>query len=343
MAVAYRRSQILVTAHALGVFDALAARSLTAARLARVLGTDSHATTVFLEAVAGLGLLRRSHEMYSLTPESRRFLVSTSPEYQGDLIGLHANLYTTWGRLTEVVRHGCPAWALPSPDADEKATVSAALHGAASSHAPAPASDEAETEMRTFILAMHDIARARVPAVLGVLSLRGVRHILDLGGGPGTYAVAFALASPTLRVTLFDRPLPTEIARGFIEDARVGDRVTTLAGDFLIDGIGGGYDAAFVSNILHGLGVDEATNLLRKVHDALVPGGQLIVQEFLVNNDRKGPPHALLFAVNMLLNTREGTAYSFRELEALMRRAGFTGARRRNVDDATSLVFARRR
>ena len=90
-----------------------------------------------------------------------------------------------------------------------------------------------EAEVRAFIWGMHAIARDLAPLVAAKLDLKAVRHLLDLGGGPATYAITFAQANPELKATVFDLPMPIEIARENIANNGLTDRINTLAGNFL--------------------------------------------------------------------------------------------------------------
>ena len=81
-------------------------------------------------------------------------------------------------------------------------------------------------------------------------------------------------------------------------------------------------DVAWLSQVLHGETVDDAARLLKNAAACLVPGGLLCVQEFVLDDDRCGPSHAALFALNMLVGTPGGQTYTAQELAAMMRQAG---------------------
>ena len=73
-----------------------------------------------------------------------------------------------------------------------------------------------------------------------------------------------------------------------------------------------------MSNVLHGPG-SHAEEKLEKAGRALVPGGLLIVHDFMLNNDRSGPLPAALF--NLMVG-----AYTVNELLDIIRSAGFAEA-----------------
>jgi hypothetical protein len=82
--------------------------------------------------------------------------------------------------------------------------------------------------------------------------------------------------------------------------------------------------------------------LLRKCTDALKPEGQLIVQDFIVDEDRTGPPFAVLFALNMLVGTESGDTYTESEVREWMREAGLSGIGRKDTEFGTTLLTGRK-
>jgi hypothetical protein len=86
---------------------------------------------------------------------------------------------------------------------------------------------------------------------------------------------------------------------------------------------GDGYDYALLTNFLHHFEPSVCETLLRKVHAALKPGGQAVTLEFVPNADRTTPPMPAMFSMVMLATTPRGDAYTFAELDAMFRNAGF--------------------
>ena len=226
--------------------------------------------------------------------------------YRGAIIKHMAH---TWGRgwddLKETVLVGHP------PEVDPEKWVDAR-----------PQRDE--SEVKAFIWGMHAIARDLAPKVAAKLDLKAVRHLLDLGGGPATYAITFAQANPQLKATVFDLPLPIEIAQENIAKNGLTDRVQTLAGDFLKDDIGTGYDFIWVSQILHSHDEKQCKLIIAKAVAALTPGGRLAIQDFYLNPDGASPPGAAMFGVHMLAVTPRGRAYTHGEVAEWMQEAGLT-------------------
>ena len=79
---------------------------------------------------------------------------------------------------------------------------------------------------------------------------------------------------------------------------------------------------------------------MKKIWSALAPGGTIAIQEFVPNDERTGPLHTLIFAVNMLVNTDEGDTFTFAEMSAWLREADFVNPRLLNVPSVSPLVLA---
>jgi len=284
----FRATRVVLTANNLGVFEHVG-KGVAAPELARLLKTDPRATEILLDAIAALGLLRKSRGIYRLTATAKEFLLPESPWYQGDMLRHLDALWKNWSGLDEVVRTGMP-------------------------------NRSGGRQHDVFIRAMHNNAILRVESMLKALDLRGVKRALDLGGGPGTYGIE--LAKRGIEVTLFDLPNTVEIAHEMIRKAGVKN-VTFRGGDFQFDDIGSGYDLVLLSQILHSHSPLENIALISKVYDALAPKGMIAIHEFTLAEDHASPAPGALFSVNMLVNTAEGRSYSPKEMKDWLTQVGF--------------------
>jgi hypothetical protein len=140
---------------------------------------------------------------------------------------------------------------------------------------------------------------------------------LDLGGGHGRYG--HEVAQNGLHVTLFDRDICCEIAQ-----ERYGDEITTLAGDFMVDDLGGPYHLIMMSNIVHGLGPDEMDTLLPRIRQALIPGGVLAIKDMFLDHTMARPEPAALFGLTMLMYTSDGRSHTQGEMRKALERAEFS-------------------
>jgi ubiquinone/menaquinone biosynthesis C-methylase UbiE len=147
--------------------------------------------------------------------------------------------------------------------------------------------------------------------------------MLDVGGGSGAYAIAFAQANPHLRAEVLDLRSVVPIAQTHIDAAGISGRVVTRAGDLTKDDLGSDYDLILLSAICHMLSPAENQDLLRRSYRALAPGGRVIIRDFILEPEKTAPRAAALFAVHMLLNTRGGSTYSGEEYRSWLAAAGF--------------------
>jgi len=120
----------------------------------------------------------------------------------------------------------------------------------------------------------------------------------------------------------------------------VEQRIHTRDGDLRTDAYGTGYDLVFVSAICHMNAPEENVAMLRKVKDALSPGGRVVIQDFILNEQKTGPTFAALFALNMLVGTRGGSAYSEAEYAAWLAEAGFKEVRKIELPGPADLIVA---
>ena len=291
----------------LDLFTPLAARSLTAVELAGQLGLSPRALAMLLDALTALELLTKRGDRYEASPFAAEFLNRSAAGYLGHIILHHHHLVESWSRLDEAVRAGGPVRRRVSHDPEE-------------------------TERESFLLGMFNLAMLIAPKVAAGVDLSACRRLLDLGGGPGTYAIHFCQRNPDLRGVIFDLPTTRPFAEQTLARFDMAGRIEFVAGGFLGDPIPGPFDVAWLSHVLHGEGMEDCARLLAKAVAALEPGGLLLVQEFILRADRAAPLFPALFSLNMLLGTLAGQAYSEPELRDLLRNAGLRQVERLPVE-----------
>ncbi|MCR4310667.1 MAG: methyltransferase domain-containing protein, partial [Deltaproteobacteria bacterium] len=248
----YQRSMILLAALKLGVFRALAGGACDAKVLARRVGADAEKLSILLDALAALGLLEKGGSRYRNAKPAHDFLLP-GPRSKESILLHHLDGWGAWGRLPSTIRAGRK-----------------------------PRGGAQGTWHENFIHGMEENALERAAAVARGIPLRPGERVLDLGGGPGTYAVAWAAASPDAVITVFDAPETLRVTRKILREKGEERRVRLLEGDFLVDPIGGPYDFVWISQILHAYSEGDCRKLLRRVRAALAPGGRVAVQEFLL-------------------------------------------------------------
>jgi ubiquinone/menaquinone biosynthesis C-methylase UbiE len=158
-------------------------------------------------------------------------------------------------------------------------------------------------------------------------------HLIDVGGGSGTWTIAWMAVNPDARATLFDLPAVIPLAKERLGDAGLLDRVDLVPGDFYTDPLPAGADLAWVSAIVHQNSREQNRALFTKIHRALAPGGRILIRDVVMDETRTRPLAGAFFAVNMLSATRAGGTFTFAELAEDLAAAGFGEARQLREDD----------
>ena len=309
----FMASRAILTALELDIFTAIGEGG-GAAQIAARIQADARATEMLLNVLVSQNLLRKSDGTYQNTPLARRFFTAGSPDNARPAQLHTANLWKRWSTLTEAVRVGTRVMERGS----------------------------SEEWTNTFIAAMDHNARGRTGAVVREVGVNGVRRLLDLGGGSGAYSIAFAKAAPELRAEILDLAEVLPIAQEHIRRAGVADRVTTRAGNMLDADLGTYYDLVLLSAICHMFSPEENRALLRRIYQALAPGGRVVVQDFILEADKTSPKFAALFSLNMLVGTRAGASYSEPEYTEWMRAAGFHEIKRVRLPGPSGLMIGTR-
>ncbi|MFZ5452041.1 MAG: methyltransferase [Thermodesulfobacteriota bacterium] len=324
MARGFQAAKMLMVAVGLAVFDFLE-EPRSAGETAVWLKANGRATGIFLNGLAALGLLVKEGDYFKNSGLATRYLVQGKADYRGEII---KHMEHTWDRgwhdLRYALQAGHPREADPEKWLDAK-----------------PERDE--KEVRAFICGMDAIARDLAPKITAALDLQQTKRLLDLGGGPATYAIAFAQAHPQLRATVFDLPMPLKIAREQIAKYGLNERVDTLAGNFLKDDIGRGYDFIWVSQILHSHSEEQCRLIIRKCLEALNPGGTLAIHDFYLNEDGASPLAPAMFGVHMLAVTPKGRAYTYVEVGEWMAAAGLNPPEYLRYDEGEAGILVGRK
>jgi hypothetical protein len=302
----YWKTCALHAAVQLDVFTVMADKRLSAGDIAEQLRADPRALAMLLNALTAMNLLEKSGDIYANTPETKAFLSKSSPGYIGHIIKHHHHLVASWSQLDQAVLSGNPV--------RTRATQS---------------SDDAR---ESFLMGMFNMAMMLAPRIVPEIDLSGRRSFLDMGGGPGTYAIQFCLQHPDIEAVVFDLPTTRPFAETTIGKFGLSDRIRFQAGSYLEDPVQGRYDVAWLSHILHGEGPKDCQRIIEKAVSALSPGGMILIHEFILNNEMSGPLFPALFSLNMLLGTSSGQAYSEQQLSDMLAGAGVRNIHRIAID-----------
>jgi SAM-dependent methyltransferase len=310
---------ILHAAINLKVFDHLAIGDKTAEALTQACDASPRGMTALLDALVGLGWLEKSGRLYRLNPDSEKLLVSSKPSFAGEIFQhFVSDILPAFQQLEDIIRSGKPARAV-----NQQQVGSAFFQG--------------------FVASLFPMFYAPAQKLASSLSLHsGGKHVkvLDLAAGSGVWSIAVAQAFPNVSVTAIDWPDVLSVTRKMAERFGVGDRYRYVGGDLAEADFGQGYTVALLGNILHSEGDKRSEQLLRKTYESLAPNGTIAIADFILEPDRVSPVPAVIFNINMLVNTDEGRVYSFDEIATWLRNCGFRNIRTLEAPCSSPLILA---
>ena len=287
----------------LDIFSIVGSETLSGKEIAAATGANPDGMQRLLDALAAMDLLIKDNAgMYANTHAAEKYLSKSSPDYIGYMILHHHYLVDLWKKLDKSVVTG------------------------KSVREGSPFDNEDERE--AFLMGMFNSASLSAPGIVRHVDLGGRRRLLDMGGGPGTYAIYFCRQNPDLTATVFDLPTTRPFAEKVISDFKMSGHIGFEEGSYLDMELPGMYDVIWMSHILHAEGWEECRQMIEKAYRALEPGGMVVIHEFILDDSRTKPLFPALFSLNMLVGTDDGRAYTETELTEMLQAAGFTNVRR---------------
>jgi len=305
----YWKSCTLHTGVKFDVFTIIGAGNKSSEEIAIKINGDLRGVSALMNALTAMALLDKTEGRFSNTDFSKQFLSKESPDYTGFIIMHHHHLMASWAEMSESVLSGKP----------NRSRVSDTYK---------------ESERESFLMGMFNIASGIAPMYSKIIDLSDCTHLLDLGGGPGTYATHFCLNNPELKATVFDLPTTRKFAEKTIASFDLSGRIRFKGGSYLDKNtdLEQEYDAVWLSHILHGEGPEDAESIVAKAVKALKPGGKILIHEFILDNTMDGPLFPALFALNMLIGTDKGQAYSEAQLREMLEKCDISNIQRLDVN-----------
>jgi 2-polyprenyl-3-methyl-5-hydroxy-6-metoxy-1,4-benzoquinol methylase len=316
---AYQQTMALKAAVELELFAHIADGASTVAEIARRCDASERGTRVLCDFLTVCGFLVKNGPAYSLAQDTAMFLNKRSPAYIGSVAGFlaHRRHVAHFDDIAAAVRKG--------------GSVDAGNMGP---------DDPVWVE---FACSMAPMMRIMAGAAAPIVSEAGrPMKVLDIAAGHGMYGIAVAQHNPAAEVVAVDWKAVLEVALENAAKAGVSARYRTIPGSAFDVDFGTGYDAVLLPAFLHHF--DHATNvsLLKKVRAAMKPGALLATFETMPNEDRVSPPTEAKFSMMMLCTTPAGDAFTFRELERMLKDAGFKESKLQPLGDLPARMILSR-
>lgn len=303
MIIAPIKSKLLLAALELKVFNQLA-EFKSAQEVSQSFGSHPRNTALFLDGLAACDLLEKRCNKYRNSPQSSAFLVEESPHFIGQL------LMDQW-RWSEPVIEDLTTFILRGPQQVSKVT-------------PGESGDALANYERSGIA--QEVSRI-VEELPGFSSMR---KMLDLGGGPGIIGMAVVASHPRMNGVIFELPSMAEVARKYVQEYRLEEKMEVMEGDYSRDSIGQGYDLVLACASLYS-SKKCIDSIVGKVYEALNPGGVFVsIHEGLTTEKTKPEKMMLGWLTAELLG--EDLSFSQGEIADSMIRVGFRSVRSRTID-----------
>jgi ubiquinone/menaquinone biosynthesis C-methylase UbiE len=283
----------------MGLFEFLAAGPQSIEAVAAEFSLSLFGAEAMLAVSAAAGMLAASAggEMFGLNENGRTFLLKESPFYYE---GFFPRRWSFMDELRAAVSAKQPP---PDPLAVNMKEASV-------------------EDVRGFINRMHILTLPVAGGLARLPVFSGIERLLDVAGGSGSLSCAIAAENPNIHCTVLDLPAVCTIARENIDRYGLSDQVDTLPGDMFQEPLPTDYDAILFGNIFHNWEADTCQLLARKAYEALPPGGNILLHEMLLNENKDGPLTIACFSVSMLLHEK-GKQYTLTELKGFLEEAGF--------------------
>lgn len=323
VAFGFMASKALFAGLHVDVFTLLAEGPKTAAEIAKKTDVPVNRITTLVTALTGIGLVGCEGETYANSPGADAFLAQGAKYDFGDYLRyqIDQQMYPFLGQLNEVIDGSLDSDAVDSyqhwmADPEQALLYSEAQH--AGSLGPG----------RT-------LSR--------LVDLTGAKTLLDIGGGTGAMSIRLLEAYPTLASTIIDFPNVAEAGWRFITEAGMVDRIRYIPCNALEVAWPSGQDAILMSYLFSGVPGSEIPRLVKDTFDCLSPGGHYMVHDFMVEDDRSGPPMAALWQLQHMAFTPDARSVTPGWLESHMQDSGFIDIQEHEmVPGLTRLIYARK-
>lgn len=301
VAKAFWESAALMSGVELDLFTAIADGDDSIDKAAGAMGIEPENAERLMTALTAMELLTRDGDRFANAPDVERFLVRSSPSYAGPWMLFGKPRWDGWGRLTEHLRQRRADQRVLGMY-DDSFTVERA---------------------RQYHAATYSIGMGAARRFHRQVDLSSRKRIMDLGGGSGCYCIVAAKTCPEISAVVLDLPPVVEVTREFLAENGVADRVTAEACDFTSDPLPDDADVAIMASNLPQYSRAIIADVVARVYDALLPGGEFHLIGEMLDDDRRGPLAPALWGLSEAVSGSTGLAHTSAECVGYLSEAGF--------------------
>ena len=314
LANSFRESRTLLSAFELKIFTVLDKHMMTSDEIAQKINTNQRSTDRLMNALCAIGILKKVHGKFYNSDLASKYLIEGKPEFMGGLYHTN-NLWDTWSNLTNSVIKG-------------------------SSFITNQNKTEKDDWVKDFIAAMHyrGVNQGKILAMM--IDLTNVKQMLDVGGGSAAFSMEIVKKNPAINAVVLDLPYVIPLTKKYVSESGLSDKFNFLEGDYLTRDFKGSYDLILLSAIVHINNYEQNKMLVKKCADALNKNGMIVINDFIMDDDRTKPFHGALFALNMLVGTENGDTYTEKEIREWFESAGLSKVERKNTSFGSDLMVA---
>lgn len=294
-------SAALMAAVELDVFTHIARGDNTIEAVASKAGMTALNAERLLVALTAMELVHRDNTRFTNAVDVERFLVRGARTYAGPWMLFGKPRWEGWGELTQRLTEG--------EDAQRRLGMYDDTFDA--------------VRARAYHEATYSVGMGAARWFHKQVGLIGRKKMMDIGGGSGCYCIVGAQKHDTLQAVVLDLPVVVPIAREFIAQHGVGERVAAKICDFTADPLPTDCDVAVMASNLPQYGKTMVADVVQKVHDALLPGGEFHLIGEMLNAQGTGPHAPALWGLSEAVSRSTGLAHTETECVDYLSAAGF--------------------
>lgn len=310
--------QVLLVAHNLKLFAVLADKPQTLEDICTTLKIERRPAEAILMVLVSIELLHLLDGFYSLSLVAQDYLLENSPTYFGDFLDMiiaNRHVYSFDSLKESVLTNRAQVYNSGQLFQTHEEQIQLA---------------------RAFTNSMHSHSIGPALAWPEVIDLSKYQLMLDIGGGSGAHSIGATLKYPSLQAIILDLAPVCEVAQEFIESYKLQNNIKIQALDMWSEPFPEA-DIHFYADIFHDWPWDKCRFLAQKSFDSLQPGGQIIIHEMLLNDQKTAPKTVAIYNIAMLLWT-EGQQFSGHEMTSMLDSIGFVEIKVKHISGYWSIV-----